>query len=288
MAIAVNQDIEKTYSERNDLVKNLEMKVKQQTEHLTLALEQVKKSQAELVQSARLASLGTLSAGIAHEINNSINYVNGAIIPLERRITKFIPDSEVEIVAKLFGAIKEGTSLTVEIIRSLRNFTGLNQSKIKEVTIKSMVDSVRTILKSRLSASAVELKIDIDLNLTIECHQVGINQVFMNLISNSIDAVKESSGVINVSAKELTSGMIRIEVGDNGTGIPKEVRERIFDPFFTTKDVGKGTGLGLHIVQKEIERHKGTIRIESEVGQGTKFVIELPKRSEIQLFTEAA
>ena len=287
-ATAVNQDIEKTYSERNDLFKNLENKVKEQTDHLTLALNQVKKSQAELVQSARLASLGTLSAGIAHEINNSINYVSGAIIPLERRVTKFVPESEKEIVGKLFAAIKEGTNLTVEIVRSLRNFTGLNQSKVKDAFVKSMVDSVVTILRSRLSQAAVEVEVSIDPGLTLECHQVGINQVFMNLISNSIDAMKQSGGKILVAATSLSDELVRIEVSDNGSGIPNDVLERIFDPFFTTKEVGKGTGLGLHIVQKEIERHNGIISIKSEVNKGTKFTIDLPKHSTIQISSEAA
>ena len=287
-ATAVNQDIEKTYSERNDLFKNLENKVKEQTDHLTLALNQVKKSQAELVQSARLASLGTLSAGIAHEINNSINYVSGAIIPLERRVTKFVPESEKEIVGKLFAAIKEGTNLTVEIVRSLRNFTGLNQSKVKDAFVKSMVDSVVTILRSRLSQAAVEVEVSIDPGLTLECHQVGINQVFMNLISNSIDAMKQSGGKILVAATSLSEELVRIEVSDNGSGIPNDVLERIFDPFFTTKEVGKGTGLGLHIVQKEIERHNGIISIKSEVNKGTKFTIDLPKHSTIQISSEAA
>lgn len=273
-AAAANQDINKTYVERDDLVRNLKLRVQEQTTYLTEALEKVKKSQAELVQSARLASLGTLSAGIAHEINNAINFVNGAIVPLERKIQKYIPVEEKAVTNKLFEAVKHGTSLTVDIVRSLRNFTGLNQSKVKNVSLKSVVESVLTILKSKLSKLKVEN--EIDENVTLTCYQVGLNQILMNLISNANDACPDIGGVIKIKAYNQNEN-VKIEVSDNGKGMSPEVKSRIFDAFFTTKEVGKGTGLGLHIVHKEIEKHHGDIQVISEVGQGTKFIITLPK-----------
>lgn len=286
LAASVNQDIEKTYHERDDLVVNLQYKVEEQTRHLSDALDQVQKSQAELVQSARLASLGTLSAGIAHEINNAINYVNGAVIPLERKVMKSIPESDRLITEKLFAAIKEGTHLTVDIVRSLRNFTGLNQAKVKDVLLKETIDSVLTILKSKLSH--IEMNVQVEKNLTLNCYQVGLNQIFMNLISNAIDVLPSSGGKINIAAKSTSDDRVEIIVSDNGNGMSDAVKARIFDPFFTTKEVGKGTGLGLHIVQKEIERHAGQIQVKSEINKGTTFTIQLPKSLDTHLNGKAA
>jgi signal transduction histidine kinase len=273
LAAAANQNIESTYNERDDLVKNLQEKVDAQTKSLQEALMQVKKSQADLVQSARLASLGTLSAGIAHEINNSINFINGAVIPLERKVMKSIPVEDQVMVTKLFGAIKQGTSLTVDIVRSLRNFTGLNQAKIKDVSVKTIVTSVLTILKSKLSN--ISVLVDIDESLTFTCYQVGINQVFMNIITNAIDVLPEKNPEIKISAVVENANLV-IRIKDNGCGMSEEVRARIFEPFYTTKEVGKGTGLGLHIVFKEVEKHNGTITVNSSIGSGTEFVIAMP------------
>lgn len=286
LAASVNQEIEKTYHERDDLVANLQFKVTEQTRHLSEALDQVKKSQVDLVQSARLASLGTLSAGIAHEINNAINFVNGAVVPLERRVMKNIPESEKQIVEKLFGAIKEGTNLTVEIVRSLRNFTGLNQAKVKDVNIFDTVHSVLTILKSKINH--IKVSVNISPDLFINCYQVGLNQIFMNLVSNALDVLPSVDGEIKISAKMIEDAFLEIRISDNGCGMSDEIKNRIFDPFFTTKEVGKGTGLGLHIVQKEVERHSGKIAVESELNMGTTFIIKIPTHTEANTIREAA
>ncbi|MFZ4402724.1 MAG: sensor histidine kinase [Pseudobdellovibrionaceae bacterium] len=295
LAVAVNQDIDKTYQERDSLLVVLEQKVAEKTIHLTEAMTNLKSAQAELVQSAKLASLGTLSAGVAHEINNAINFVNGAIIPLERKVTKYIPAEESVIVGKLFEAIKQGTSLTVEIVKSLRNFTGLNQSKVKDVSVLEVVNSVLTILKSKTKNIKINLNIDPTLSLT--CFQVGLNQVIMNILSNAIDVLPEVGGQISISAESMqvaknsSSSMaeyVEIKIKDNGTGMKPEVKDRIFDPFFTTKEVGKGTGLGMHIVLKEIEKHHGKIYVNSEYGHGAEFVIQLPKSLDLDQQAEAA
>lgn len=275
LAVAVNQDIEKTYLERDDLLENLQNKVVEQTQHLSEALEKLKKSQAELVQSARLASLGTLSAGIAHEINNAINFVNGAIVPLERKVSKYIPEEDKKSCDKLFEAIKQGTQITVEIVRGLRNFTGLNQSKIKDVSVRSVVDTVLVILKSKLAQVRVDL--DISENTKLTCYQVGLNQIIMNIVANAIDVLPENEPKINISAYYAENDMVTIKIADNGKGMSDETQSRIFDPFFTTKEVGKGTGLGLHIVSKEVEKHNGKISVRSELGRGTEFTIQLPR-----------
>lgn len=274
LAAAVNRDIEKTYFERDDLLLNLQQKVDAQTLHLSQTLEQLKKSQADLVQSSRLASLGTLSAGIAHEINNAINYVNGSIVPLEKRVLKYIPESDLKSVTALFSAMKQGAQLTVEIVKSLRQFTGLNQAHIKDVNLSELVQSVLTILKSKIQN--LEVKIDIDKSLSVHCYQVGMNQIVMNLITNAIDVVPRPNGQIQIQAK-CNEDVVEFSVQDNGCGMNDDIKKKIFDPFFTTKDVGQGTGLGLHIVAKEVERLKGKIEVLSQQGKGSTFVIRFPR-----------
>lgn len=275
MALTINREVEAVYDDRDQLLKNLENLVNQKTHHLSEALDSLKTTQAELIQSARLASLGTLSAGIAHEINNSINYVNGALPPLEKIILKNTPEAESAKVRRLLEAIKQGTSLTVEIVRSLRNYTGLNQATKKDVVVLESVTSILTILKSKIRAT--EVQIDVPSDIVVFGHTVGINQIFMNIISNALDVLPAENGRITVSAAYEGSNVI-VKISDNGCGMSEEVRSRIFDPFFTTKDVGKGTGLGLHIVKKEIERHQGDISVESKHQAGTTFIISLPRQ----------
>jgi signal transduction histidine kinase len=278
---SLQTEINQTYKERDYLRENLEQEVDRKTIELknkTLDLENtmtvLKTTQAELVQTAKLASLGTLAAGIAHEINNSVNYVNGALVPLERIIDKNILDeSSKNKSTKLMNVMKEGLNLTIEIIKSLRNYTGLNQAQFNDLNIAEVVNSVLTIQKNKISKN-IEVKSDIGCDLKVYGSVVGINQILMNLVSNSIDAMPDG-GILTINAKQENNTVV-IEVIDNGHGIPTDIQSKIFDPFFTTKPVGKGTGLGLHIVLNEINKHKGSIEVSSEVGKGTKFTLKLP------------
>ncbi|MGE4132242.1 MAG: ATP-binding protein [Bdellovibrionales bacterium] len=270
LILAVNQRIDATYRERDYLRSNLEIEVERKTAEL-------KHTQAELIQSAKLASLGTLSAGIAHEINNSINFVNGAIPPLEKLINKLEPVSERDYTVgkKLLAAIKDGISITVDIVKSLRQFTGLNQAKLKDVSIREVTKSVTTILHSKLKDD-YKVHVDVPENLLLYGDVVGINQVLMNLFTNAIDAMP-SGGEISVRAYDQGESTV-IEVRDTGAGIPDDVKTKIFDPFFTTKEVGSGTGLGLYIVTKEMEKHGGKVQVHSQSGRGTTFQLSFPKK----------
>jgi signal transduction histidine kinase len=266
--LAVDRRILDTYRERDFLRQNLEQEVERKTSEL-------KQAQAELLQSAKLASLGTLSAGLAHEINNSINYVNGALMPLEKLVERSIPEgTDRNKINKLFGVMKDGLNLTVEIIRSLRNFSGINQAKFNDLSVREVTDSVVAILRNKMR-DKIDTKIEISDELQIHGSVVGLNQVFMNLISNAIDAMP-SGGVLTIKARDVGDG-VQVCIQDTGIGIPAEIKDRIFDPFFTTKEVGKGTGLGLHIVRKEVERHQGRITVDSELGRGTMFTLYFPK-----------
>jgi signal transduction histidine kinase len=272
-ALAVNEQIVKTYAERDFLQNNLEKEVIRKTSALERTMTELKAAQAELVQSAKLASLGSLSAGIAHEINNSLNYVYGGLLPLERIAKTSLPEGPREKALKLTGVMSEGLKLTFEIIKSLRNYTGLNQAKFADLSLGEVMNSVLTILKSRLG-TRIETHVAVDPTLHLFGSVVGLNQVFMNLVTNAIDAMPDK-GVLTIAA--LSDGeSVTVKVTDTGTGIPEDIRGKIFDPFFTTKSVGSGTGLGLHIVKKEIDRHNGKIQVTSSVGEGTTFIIQLP------------
>jgi signal transduction histidine kinase len=266
LALSVNEQINDTYRERDYLRENLEHEV----ERKTLAL---KEAQAELLQSAKLASLGTLSAGIAHEINNSLNYMNGALQPLERLIMNKVPESERGKIQTLLSVIKDGLHLTVEIVRSLRSYTGLNQAKFNDVSIRQIAETTLTILRNKLR-DRIETELSIDPEIKVYGSVVGLNQVLMNLVTNAIDAMPEGGRL--VIKAEMTGENVELVVQDSGSGIDKATQARIFEPFFTTKSIGSGTGLGLHIVLNEIRRHNGQIRLDSNPGEGTSFIITLP------------
>lgn len=284
LALSVNEKVEEAYRERDHLRDNLENEVERKTAELKTAMNTLQTTQAELVQSAKLASLGTLSAGIAHEINNSINYVNGAIQPLEKLISNSCRPEDRSKIDKLFVVMKEGLGLTLEIIKSLRNYTGLNQAKFNDVKIATVVQSTLTILRSKLR-DRIEVLIDVPDHLQVFGSVVGINQVFMNLISNAIDAMPEK-GKLSITA--FADGKsTRVMIRDSGHGMSPEIINRMFEPFFTTKEVGRGTGLGLHIVRTEMDRHHGTIEVESVLGNGTCFTLTFP-RGAVDLAEERA
>lgn len=270
LALGVHESILEAYRERDYLRANLEKEV----ERKTLELRQ---TQAELVHSAKLASLGTLSAGIAHEINNSINFVNGAIPPLEKLIAKLehVSPRDLEIGRKLLAAVKDGVNITVDIVKSLRQFTGLNQAKFKDVRLPEVVHSVTTILNSKIKERYTVVT-EMPTDLQIYGDVVSINQILMNLITNAMDAMPEG-GTITVAAEHTSAGTV-VEIRDTGCGIPEDIQSRIFDPFFTTKDVGHGTGLGLYIISNEMKKYGGLIAVSSKPGAGTTFRLTFPEQ----------
>ncbi len=276
LGISANERIRKTYKERDQLLNNLEAKVNERTVDLQKALSEKEMAQAELIQNAKLASLGTLSAGIAHEINNNINYVNACVVGLEKEFRKSESFSK-EKIEKLLSTIKHGTTMTIDIVNSLRSYTGLNQSKMREVDFKEIVHSVKTIIKRKLEN--INFREEYIGDTTLTCNVVGLNQMMMNLITNAIDVVSESAGEISIIVAR-DGNFLNISITDNGVGIPSTLIDKIFDPFFTTKDVGSGTGLGLYIVKKEVDAHKGKISVSSTEGKGTVFNITLPCANE--------
>ncbi len=265
--------------------------------------EELKATQSQLVQSEKMASLGQLTAGIAHEINNPINFVSAGIESLksnyqeikgllgeymdlkpgednnEKLITieKHKKDIEIEIllheIEELYGSIKNGASRTTEIVKNLRNFTRLDENEFKLSNLEDGLDSTLVILNSQLKDRIEVIKEYGHLPL-VNCFPGQINQVFINILNNAAQAI-EGQGKIWIKT-QVENGFAEIRIKDSGIGMSEETKNKIFDPFFTTKDVGIGTGLGLSISYGIIEKHHGAISVESTPGEGTQFTIKIP------------
>ena len=310
---AVKQN-EKLVLEQNIM---LEQKVAERTtelekanKSLEVALESLKNAQAQLVNQEKMASLGQLTAGIAHEINNPINFVSSNVNPLRRDIDDLIGIIEkflsikgsdnleeriseiqtlkeeidyeyiLEEVDQLLKGIGEGASRTAEIVKSLKNFSRLDEVESKFADIHEGIDSTLVIIISGTKQD-VEIIKNYDPKINpIECYPGKLNQVISNIIVNSLQALQElgadKKGELEITTKDLGDS-VSISIKDNGPGISKEHQTKIFEPFFTTKEVGEGTGLGLSIVFSIIELHKGKIELISDVGKGAEFLITLPK-----------
>ena len=273
------------------------------------AMGQLKKTQSHLVQSEKLASLGQMVAGVAHEINNPLAFVinNTAVLQRDlRAVTELLKmyqeadgclkeqcpelmgrigelSEQVDMgytlgnVQEMLNRSREGLKRIQQIVRDLRDFARLDESDLHEVDLNAGIQSTVNIILGHAKKKQVKIETQLDRSLPpVACQPAKINQVVMNLISNAIDASKESGRVVVRTA--AVDGTARIEVEDEGTGIPPEVRERIFDPFFTTKPVGEGTGLGLSISYGIVNDHGGTIELDTTPGKGSRFTVSLPIR----------
>ncbi|HEY9760926.1 MAG TPA: GAF domain-containing protein [Trichocoleus sp.] len=290
-------------------------KTQAQKEELTRTLETLQRSQSHLIQSEKMAGLGQLVAGVAHEINNPINFIAGNLTParqyadsllhllhlyqqecpepspdLQAAIENVDLDFLIEDLPKTLASMTVGTERIRQIVLSLRNFSRLDQAEIKPVDIHEGLESTLLILhhrfKDRPDLPAIQLtKTFGDLPL-VECYPAQLNQVFMNILSNGIDALRDRQRqvydpnyqpLIQIETDVVREHEARIRIRDNGAGIPIEVQKRLFDPFFTTKEPGRGTGLGLSIsYQIVVEKHGGQLYCVSEEGTGTEFIIEVP------------
>jgi len=264
--------------------------------------EQLKTTQTQLVAAEKMASLGQLTAGIAHEINNPVNFISGNTHPLRTDILDLfqvldayhqrvkeaglgaefssVQELEEELdlgylrseISDLLSGIEEGAHRTTEIVSGLRTFARLDEGEYKRFDIHQGLDSTLSLLKSHLDS--VEVIKDYGELPGIECYPGKLNQVFMNVLTNAIQAMPEG-GLIHLKT-ELEKDTVRLSIQDTGKGMEQEVVARMFEPFFTTKDVGEGTGLGMSISHGIIRQHGGIIQAESVPGQGTKIVISLP------------
>ncbi len=330
----------KAYNNLQDL-NAATIKAQSQAQQLTEALEELKKAQSQMIQTEKMSSLGQLVAGIAHEINNPVSFIHGNLLYLEQYIADFLRmlnlykvrhfSDDVEIktlereidllflmedLPKMIKSMKTGTDRIRDIVLSLRNFSRMDQSEFKVVDIHEGIESTLMILQHRLYPQSDSLGIKVikeygDLPL-VECSPGQLNQVFMNILVNAIDAIESSyisaidgnnTNVINpnfvnintllhpqeIIPKEITirtsqiaNDWIQILIGDNGMGMTEEIKQYIFNPFFTTKAIGKGTGMGLSISYQIItDQHNGRLECVSQLDQGTQFIIEIPIHHEI-------
>ncbi len=229
--------------------------------------------QKQLTQSEKLASLGTLLSGIAHQLNNPLSNISTSC----QILIEEIEEKNLTYKKELLTAIESETDRARDIVRTLLEFSREKEFNLEVLPLKILVEETLKLLRGQIPTE-VEVSINIPEGFTIFVDKQKIEQVCLNLINNAIEAIMEE-GTITISARlNREKDMVEIEIKDTGIGIEPQVLPRIFDPFFTTKETGKGAGIGLFIVHDIIERHGGTISVESKVGEGTRFLIRLPHK----------
>ncbi len=276
-----------------------------QKRELELTVENLKMAQSQLVQSEKMASVGILTAGIAHELNNPINFMSGNVHPLKEdldevflllkkydqaieshKLDEFfsgVKDRKNEMdfpyltqeIYSLLKGIEEGANRSSEIIKGLRSFSRLDDEACQFYDIHEGIDSSLVLLHGKIKDRNISVEKDYGDFEGLECYPSKFNQVIMNILTNSIQAM-ERGGDLFIQTVSSAIG-VKIIIKDNGLGMTPEVKEHIFEPFYTTKDVGKGTGLGLSISYGIIEKHNGNIDVISEPDKGTEFIISLPR-----------
>ncbi len=283
--------------------KVLEEIISVRTQELVSQNKQLVQTQKQLIQSEKMATVGLLAAGIAHEINNPINYVSGGIMVLKKSIAKLegflltyqsavenieknvgkqieLPDENqvkalVTVTDNMFETIEQGISKTTEIVQSMKVFSSNSKNIFAELDINETLNSVLLMLYNKYKGRIEVIK-DYTSNSKMVGVSVNIQQVFMNILTNAIQAVPEKGNIWIKTDRDESRNKIAVSIKDDGIGIPEAIQKKIFDPFFSTKDVGKGTGLGLYLTYTFVEQHGGKIKVISEEGKGTEFIITLP------------
>ena len=314
----------------NQVLQTSETQLKQQAQELATALQELQQTQAQLVQTEKMSSLGQMVAGIAHEINNPVNFIHANLPYADQYLNDLIqliktyqmaypqPNAAVQDVTdsididfvmedlpKILESMHIGTDRIRQLVLSLRNFSRLDEADMKQVDIHEGLDSTLLILQNRLKAKSqtpgIRVVKDYENSHLVECYAGQLNQVFMNILANAIDALEdklnkamsqspteqwhhsplpgtgEPEPTIWIRTQAIATNWVEIRIADNASGMPPEVCAKVFDPFFTTKAVGKGTGIGLSIsYQIVVEKHGGQLQCFSTVGEGTEFVIRIP------------
>ncbi|NJN72735.1 MAG: sensor histidine kinase [Limnothrix sp. RL_2_0] len=304
--------------------KQLYTSLQKQSLELQTALKELRQTQTHLIQAEKMSSLGQLVAGIAHEINNPINFIYGNISYLKEYIQSLItfirlfkqyypePIAELEEITeevdldfvqtdlpKVIDSINIGTNRIRNLVISLRNFSRMDEAEFKAVDIHEGLESTLLILQHRLKANNTMPEIGVVKHYgtlpLVDCFPAQLNQVFMNILANAIDALEDATNHRqSVNNKELPKisittthpelNWVKISIHDNGLGIPNAIQEKILDPFFTTKEIGKGTGIGMSIShQILVEKHGGKLDFNSSTDKGTEFILQIPIKQQSSL-----
>ncbi|MDZ8085947.1 MAG: PAS domain S-box protein [Nostoc sp. DedQUE12b] len=301
--------------------KQMEDQLRQQTENLAQTLQELRQTQAQMIQAEKMSSLGQLVAGVAHEINNPVNFIHGNLSYLEEytqdllRIIHHQQQSgnklefqalceEIDLeyiqkdVPRILSSMKVGTQRIRQIVLSLRTFSRIDEAEFKAVDIHESIDSTLMVLQHRFQETtklpAIQVIKDYGILPLVECYGGELNQVFMNILANAIDALEEwtienaqlridnlTSGLLTptivIRTSVIDSGWVKITLADNGIGMSEQIQKQVFNPFFTNKPVGKGTGMGMFISYQIItETHRGKLECHSSPAVGTEFIITIP------------
>ena len=321
--LEINSDITERKAAETALAYS-EAQLREKATQLEATLAELQRTQAQVIQNEKMSSLGQLVGGVAHEINNPVNFIYGNLAHAEEYMQDLInllhlyqehypadstPEIQDEIETidlefieedfpKILKSMKNGAKRIEDIVVSLRNFSRMDEADLKEVNIHEGIDSTLMILQNRLNVTRTNTPINVIKNYgnlpKVECYPGRLNQVFMNLLTNAIDAIQdkynqplisetqETTPTIEISTELIENDWIKIRIKDNGCGISESVKDRLFDPFFTTKPVGKGTGVGLSISYQIItDKHQGKLYCHSKLEEGAEFIIEIPRKSKI-------
>lgn len=306
MNVSLNQTIEEQ-QQAEVALKASENRLRESNQELKQAFISLKETQTQLIQTEKMSSLGQMVAGIAHEINNPVNFIHGNVIHLQEHIQDLLalvdlygeeyPEEKAAIaemieevdleflredIPKMLNSMNMGSERIREMVLSLRNFSRLDEAEIKQADLGNGIDSTLTILNNRIK-QGIHLTKRYDGLPLVNCFPAQLNQVWMNLIGNAIDAMeslaekdKDYKPELTILGEKIDGNHVAITVIDNGCGFNEDTQQKIFDPFFTTKPIGKGTGLGLAIAYQIVEKHQGRIELKSSPNQGTAFRVILP------------